>query len=120
MEESKSDSKDTYLAELTPSYIVRYPESNDLRLITFSYLQGCDLFHKIALLSKTLRALLPESGLLDQIVVITIKGANKSKSGYPELMPVNSFGYVIQLADSIQIQAEVSNLLYVTLMHNII
>jgi hypothetical protein len=53
------------VAKRPPAYVVKYPESNDLRLITFSYLPGCDLFHKIALLSKALRKLLPESGLLD-------------------------------------------------------
>ena len=42
-------------------------------LFTFSYLMGCELFHKIAITSKKLRASLLNSGLLDQVKVITVK-----------------------------------------------
>jgi hypothetical protein len=44
-----------------------------LRLLTFSYLPGCVLFHKIALTNKKLREQLKGAGLLDQDKVITFK-----------------------------------------------
>ena len=53
--------------------VVSYPESTDLRLLTFSYLPGWDLFHKLAVTCKSIRALLPDSGLLDQVKIITVK-----------------------------------------------
>ena len=61
------------LEKLIQSHVVRYPESSDLRLLTFSFLEGCDLFHKIALTSKSIRDQLSNSGILDQIKEITIK-----------------------------------------------
>ena len=74
MVETSQVSNQIQLARKPPSgYIVRYPESTELKLLTFSYLAGCDLFHKIALTCKSLRKLLPNSGLLDQIKIITIK-----------------------------------------------
>ena len=69
-------------------------------LKTFSYLPGCDLFHKVALTSKSIRQKLPKSGLLDQIRVITVK---LPTNNYPDLFPVDSFTYALELADSIQI-----------------
>ena len=42
-----------------------YPYSNDLRLLTFSFLNGDELFKKIAVLNKKLRQSLPDAGLLD-------------------------------------------------------
>ena len=72
-EESKDQPKKMGISVYPATYVVRYPESNDLRLMTFSYLPGCDLFHKIALTSKSIRKLMPQSGLLDQIIVITVK-----------------------------------------------
>jgi hypothetical protein len=41
--------------------------SKHTRLLTFSYLDGSTLYHKIALLNKEMRASLPNSGLLDQL-----------------------------------------------------
>ena len=77
-----------------------YRDSNNLRLLTFSYLPGCDLFNKIAVTCKYLRSVLPNSGLLDQIKVITIKATTDSK---PDIPPLDSFRYALTLADSIQI-----------------
>jgi hypothetical protein len=42
-----------------------YKAHKDLRLVTFSYLSGSDLYHKIGLLDKTIRESLPKAGLLD-------------------------------------------------------
>ena len=42
-----------------------YKTHKELRLVTFSFLSGSDLYHKIALLSKTIRESLPKAGLLD-------------------------------------------------------
>ena len=39
-----------------------------LKLLTFSYLQGCDLYHKIALLDKATRKSLPGAGLLGRMI----------------------------------------------------
>ncbi len=35
--------------------VVNFPKSNYAMLIVFSYLAGCDLFHKIAVTSKSTR-----------------------------------------------------------------
>jgi len=67
----------------------------------FSYLAGCDLFHKIALTCKDIRQRLPNSGLLDQMRVITVKFTLDEESLY---FNKNSFNYALALADSIQIQ----------------
>jgi hypothetical protein len=40
------------------------------RLLSFSYLDGATLYHKIALLNKEMRASLPNAGLLDQLKVL--------------------------------------------------
>ena len=45
--------------------VVRYPESNDLRLVTFTFLPGYDLFHKIAVTSKSIREKLLSPGWRD-------------------------------------------------------
>lgn len=87
---------------VTNGYFVRYPESNDLRLLTFSYLPGCDLFHKIALTSKSIRQLMPNSGLLDQVIVISLK-TPKDATLCPDYLPPKSFKYALSLADSIQV-----------------
>ena len=42
-----------------------YKTHKELRLVTFSYLSGSDLYHKIGLLDKTIRDSLPKAGLLD-------------------------------------------------------
>ena len=64
----------------------------------FSYVPGCDLFHKIALTCKSIRQKLPNSGLLDQIRVITVKLIFDEDSLY---FNKNSFNYALELADSI-------------------
>ncbi len=98
MAESSQISDSSVLAEGENlfGYTVRYPESSDLQLLTFSYLPGCDLFHKIAVTCKSLRKVLPNSGLLDQIKIITIKAPTDN---YPDYLPVNSFKYALELAN---------------------
>ena len=98
-------------------YTVRYPGSSDLQLLTFSYLPGSDLFHKISVTCKSLRSVLPNSGLLDQIKVITIKAPTEN---YPDCLPVDSFKYALELADSIQIQVNAYHIKYAKLIFNII
>lgn len=39
--------------------------TKNVRLLTFSYLDGSTLYHKIALIDKETRASLPNAGLLD-------------------------------------------------------
>jgi hypothetical protein len=39
----------------------------NIRLLTYSFLDGATLYHKIALLNKETRASLPGAGLLDQL-----------------------------------------------------
>ena len=51
----------------------RYLKSIGYFLLVSSYLDGTTLFHKIALLNKIIRKILPDSALLDQIIVLTIK-----------------------------------------------
>lgn len=59
-------------------------------LIIFSYLSGGTLANKIAVLNKKWRKKLPQSALLDQLKIVTLKAA--SAENY--LMPnVNSFKY---------------------------
>ena len=41
--------------------------SKNIRLLTYSFLDGATLYHKIALLNKETRASLPGAGLLDQL-----------------------------------------------------
>ncbi len=53
--------------------VVVYPGSSDLFLLTFSYLHGFELFHKIAVLNRKIRESLPHAGLLDQVIIIGIK-----------------------------------------------
>jgi hypothetical protein len=73
-------------------------------------LPGCDLFHKIALTSKSIRKQLPTSGLLDQVKVITIK---ESKDGSTVMLPIISFFYAWDLANVIQIQMNPQNIIAV-------
>ncbi len=70
--------------------------------LTFSYLTGCELFHKIAVTGKQVRDKLPDSGLLDQDKVITFKKFELSDV-YPEVPPVNSFSYALELSTAIRI-----------------
>ena len=77
--------------------------SNHLWLVTFAYLPGCDLFHKIALLNKFFRRELPSSGLLDQIRVIKIKAPS---SDDPTDLPLDSLKYALELADSLLLEVK--------------
>ena len=97
------------------TFVVRYPESTDLKFITFSYLPGCDLFHKIAVTCKSIRNLLPKSGLLDQVKIVTVK---TPKRYYPSPLPVESFKYALRLSTAIQIQVNGFHLEYVQIMFN--
>ena len=78
-------------------------------LVTFSYLMGCDLFHKIAVTSKKVRSLLLESALLDQNKVLTIKGSYKPNQ-VPKKPPGNSFAYAMEFSTAIVVQIEVASL----------
>ena len=49
----------------------------NLFLTIVAYLNGPDLLHGIARLSKKVRAQLPESGLLDQTKVVTVNRRQK-------------------------------------------
>jgi hypothetical protein len=93
--------------EQSNAYAQSYTDSRDLRLLTFSFLPGYDLFHKIALTSKSIREQLPKSGLLDQVKVITIK---ESKDGSILFLPFESFLYAWDLANAIQIQLNPQNI----------
>ena len=75
-----------------------YPYSQDLRLLTFSYLNGDELFHKIALLNKKLRLILPSAGLLDQHKMITIRCTDEKIPD--DDFVAHSFMYAISWADS--------------------
>ena len=81
--------------------VLSYQDSNFLRLKTFSYLNGSVLFHKIALLSKSVREKLPNSGLLDQIIALGVKDSFGRTC--PDYFPVDSFKYALRLVDSIEI-----------------
>ena len=84
-------------------YDTRITFTNFLRLHTFSFLDGCQLFHKIALTSKYIRSKLPESGLLDQNKVITLLPPYYYSQ---KTIPESFFKYACHLADSIQVQVE--------------
>lgn len=72
----------------------------DLRLLTFSYLHGNELFHKIAVTSKKIREKLVNAGILDQIIIIGIKATERD---LPKVIPIKSFMYAVSLADAIRI-----------------
>ncbi len=67
-----------------------------IRMIVFSYLTGSDLFQKIALLNKTTRQMLHESGILKQVKVLTMKSV-------PSYLGNLNFG--LSLADVIELVA---------------
>jgi len=92
------DTENLQINEQASSYVVSYPESPDLRMVTFSFLSGCDLFHKIALTCTSIRKHLPKAGLLDQVKVVTIKAPTDN---IPDRLPLESFKYALSLADSI-------------------
>ena len=72
------------------------PFKDHLRLKIYSYLSGTDLLHKISLLNKKERQMLPGSGLLDQVKVIVYKNFpyNFSHLHYALLL-VNAIEYRI-------------------------
>lgn len=84
--------------EFRATYPVLYPDSLDLKLLTYSFLEGCELFNKIAVTSKRMRNSIIGAGLLDQIKIITVK---PSTEDYPKYLPKDSFLYAIDLADVI-------------------
>ena len=49
----------------------KYPDG--IQKLIFNYFPGWDLFHKVSVLSRSLREDLPRSGLLEQWKVITVK-----------------------------------------------
>jgi hypothetical protein len=59
--------------ESQATYPVQYPNSLNLKLLTFAFLTGSDLFNKIAVTSKKIRNSMKGAGLLDQVKVITVK-----------------------------------------------
>ena len=62
------------------------------------------MFHRIALLSKSVRETLPNSGLLDQVIVIGIK--NSFGVCHPDYLPEDSFRYALRLVDSFKFVVE--------------
>ena len=71
-------------------------DKKDILLTIFSFLPGCTLFHKIATTSKTVRSKLPNAGLLDQIIQITIKEEYSTNS---KVIPFDSLMYIVTLVD---------------------
>ncbi len=47
--------------------------TKNTRLLSFSFLDGATLYHKIALINKETRASLPDAGLLDQLKYLRLK-----------------------------------------------
>lgn len=92
----------------------QYPNSNDLKLLTFSYLPGNVLYHKICLTSMSIRNQVPRSGLLDQVIVVTVK---QMPDGSPAIPSHKSLKYVTKLADTIQIQVKENTLSYIKWFH---
>ena len=78
-------------------------------MIVFSYLTGSELFHKIALLNKTTRQMLPESGILQQVKVLTMKSV-------PSYLGNLNFG--LSLVDVIELVATQKTITVVNAMAN--
>ena len=68
-----------------------------------SYLQGCDLLHKVSLLSRQTRADLLKANCSGQSVVITVK---EFKAGVVTIPPLNSFEYALCFADVIHLRVD--------------
>ena len=75
----------------------------DLQYKVLSYLPGCDLLHKISLLSKGIRFEIPRAGLLNQLIVLVVK---EFKSGVVTIPPLSSFEYALSFADVIHLQVD--------------
>lgn len=96
--------------------VVVYPGSSDLFLLTFSYLHGFELFHKIAVTSKKIRESLPNAGLLDQNIIIGIEASDKD---IPDVIPpIKSFLYAVRLADSIRVTIDKTQIEYAKWISN--
>ncbi len=111
MVESTTDSTEPSQIQIeVKTDVVVYPGSSDLFLLTFSYLHGFELFHKIAVTSKKIRESLPNAGLLDQTIIIGIVASDKD---YPEVIPpIKSFLYAVSLADSIRVTIDKNQIEY--------
>ncbi len=79
--------------------------SKFLRFSILSFLPGCDLYHKIALLDKETRQTLPKTGLFDQPIVITFRKLHDYSK-----VPISSLVYMVSLADFIQFQTNVDEI----------
>lgn len=66
-------------------------------------MHGYDLFHKIAVTSKKIREMLPKAGLLDQIIIISIRATDEY---LPDVLPFMSFNYAVSLADCIRVTVD--------------
>lgn len=77
----------------------------------FSYLCCADLYHKISLLDKITRVSLPESGLLDQIKILTMKTVPLLK---------HSLKYAFRLVDIIHLEATKNSIQAVNQMGSLI
>ena len=87
-----------------------FPTTNPLlKFVIFSFLPGCDLFHKCALISSKVREKLPGSGLLNQLKVITLKHEMAENQVLPS---ATSFLYAVSLTDGIEIQVDKTNFRY--------
>ena len=85
-------------------------KATDPKLKVFSYLPGSVLLHKIALLNKSIRATLPKSRVLDQIIIITVR--KELTNAGEVLFPANSFIYAVSLADCFQVQVDLKTIPY--------
>ena len=81
-------------------------DTNAFKLLVFSYLTGCELFHKISITSKSIRSQLPKARLLNQDRVITVKLEQDGES--PIQVATDSFMYALELANAFQVQVETS------------
>ena len=86
-----------------------------LKFLIFSYFSGCELLHKCANINKRIRQQLPQSGLLNQIKIVTIKFEMTEQKILPN---AESFLYAMSLVDGIQIQVDKNNYNYANLIHN--
>ena len=74
----------------------KYLTSKNFALTVFSFLPGCDLFHKIALLNRKMRKELPGSGILDQEKELSPRVLSRREGlrGYK----IQDFSYGFELA----------------------
>lgn len=84
-----------------------YKSNKNLRLLTFSYLSGSDLYHKVAVLDKKTRELLPHAGLLDQKKVLEMKSKPKK----------DAVKYALSMVDSFRLKDTLSKVVSVSCNH---